>query len=220
MLSVVGQRKSGRAQAGFTLIELMVVLGIIVIISTVILVSSSRFNSAILLRSLAYQVGLSIRQAQLYGVAVVEGPVETQCARGGESKFCSAFGVHFDKNFLARYHLFADVNNDGIDNDGYDPVERFNAQYGFTISNFCVLGTSVKCSAKSCPVQYSGCTPSAISTMDIAFRRPNPEARITADSDPNSQYNSAFIVVEAPGGATRSVSVSLTGQIVVTGGAN
>lgn len=224
---MVGYNKRMRRTAtpGFTLVELMVVLAIIVIISLILIISSQRFNSAVLLRSLAYQVGLSIREAQLYGVAVHEGPVETRCARGGDSKFCSAFGVHFDESTPTEYYLFADVNNNGVNDDNYAPLRTYRAQYGFTISNFCTItNATVRCSASTCPVEYQStpytCTPNAITEIDIAFRRPNPDALITSDGDPATQYAGAYIVVQAPGDATRSVSVSLTGQITVTGAAN
>ena len=48
---------------GFTLIELIVVTGIIVVVSTLVLSSNARFGGAILLENLAYDVGLSVRKA-------------------------------------------------------------------------------------------------------------------------------------------------------------
>lgn len=213
--------------AGFTLIELMVVLGIVVLMSLIILVSSSRFNSAILLRSLAYQVGLSIREAQLYGVAVRKAPALGDCAIGPDSVFCASFGVHFPTPPSTRYVLFPDINNnaayDDTDANGKLHVtETFTAQYGFTISNICVPGSgSIQCST-SCPSPLpptvTACavpTTPAITSLDIAFRRPNPDAVISVNGNPATRYAGALIEVSAPGGAKRSISVSLTGQIVI-----
>ena len=233
---------AGMRIRGFTLIELMVVLAIVVLISLVILVSTSRFNSAILLRSLAYQVGLSVREAQLYGVAVHKGPNQDCAFIGGTSNFCVSYGVHFVYPMpsppLPSYVIFADSNNNGVDDDvdsintPLPPVTRFTAQYGFTTSNICVLANTgiMKC-ATTCPKDSLGnalllsgaigCTfpPTSldITSLDIAFKRPNPDAIISINGDSTNNFSSALIVVSAPGGATRAVSVSLTGQIVVTG---
>ena len=213
---------------GFTLIELMVVLAIVVLVSLVLLVSNQRFNSSILLRSLAYQVGLSVREAQLYGVAVrgagrdIGGNlILAQCSTGDSSQFCSSFGVHFDKAQTTQYVLFPDISNNGVYDDGGLVSKTYRTQYGFTISNFCAVGTTVRCS-KVCPIQYPDCTKN-ISTLDIVFRRPSPNAIIRAKTNADSlvgPFASAYIEVSAPGGSTRSVSVSLTGQIVITGGGN
>lgn len=215
-----------RAPRGFTLIELMVVLGIVVITSLIILTSTNKFNSAILLRSLAYQVGLSIREAQLYGVAVHASPTPGRCSIGGTSKFCASFGVHFGSVPLTQYFVFSDVNTNGI----YDPAggdtdcstgicpEYFKAQYGFTVSNYCVTdNTGASQCAASCPASLVSCTGSRLTSLDVAFKRPNPDAVIEVNgvAAQPSPYASALVIVAAPGGSQRSVTVSLTGQIVV-----
>ena len=54
---------ASRLLPGFTLVELLVVIGIMLVISSMLLVRNSQFNSSILLRALAYEVaaGSSIR---------------------------------------------------------------------------------------------------------------------------------------------------------------
>lgn len=222
---------------GFTLIELMVVLAIVVIISLVVLVSASRFNSSILLRSLAYDVGLAVREAQLYGVAVKGTAAGTQvpCSTGLTSQFCAPYGVHFQAG-SNQIIVFADTypvaQPDGI----YEPsvgaaakdqvADQFQAQYGFTISNLCAGdGTTYYCAngdprnallSGSC---FASCK--TLNSLDISFRRPSPNAIITYNNNPviggSSPYSQALIVVSSPGGSQRSIFISLTGQIVVTG---
>src|SRR3989344_3869307 len=77
-----------RTPRGFTLIELLVVLSIMLVITGVFLVRNQQFNSAILLRSLSYQVALSIRQAQVFGVGVKEDGA-------GTGNFSARDGVQF-----------------------------------------------------------------------------------------------------------------------------
>jgi prepilin-type N-terminal cleavage/methylation domain-containing protein len=215
-----------RAQRGFTLIELMVVLLIVILISLIILTSTSRFNSAILLRSLAYQIGLSVREAQLYGVAVHYSPTTAPCATGGvPSNFCSSFGVHFDPTLSNSFFIFADANINGIYDASEAHIETFKAQYGFTIQTLCAIdATGAAFCSPGCttppPVASSCGNSTAISSLDVSFRRPNPDAIITINgiSPPANNpypYSQAYIVVQAPGGATRSITISLTGQIAI-----
>ena len=68
-----GVRNSSRhasRQAGFSLIELLVVTGVIAVISGLMLVSNSTFGGQILLQNLAYDIALTLRQAQVYGISV------------------------------------------------------------------------------------------------------------------------------------------------------
>src|SRR3989338_1063071 len=59
--------KSGK---GFTLIELLVVTGVIIVVSGVVLANQNKFGGQVLLQNFAYDVEISIRQAQVYGLAV------------------------------------------------------------------------------------------------------------------------------------------------------
>src|SRR3989344_4615422 len=51
-------------ERGFTLVELMVVTGILVVITSLILANNTRFGGAVLLENLAYDIALSMRKAQ------------------------------------------------------------------------------------------------------------------------------------------------------------
>src|SRR5512133_2633560 len=70
---------------GFSLIEMIVVIGIIALLSTVTLSNYKDVSSRISLENLAQQIALTVRQAQVYGISVV---------RGTGSVYPS-YGVHF-----------------------------------------------------------------------------------------------------------------------------
>ena len=55
---------------GFTLIEMMVSVGIFALITTLIMVSGRSFGGSVLLTNLAYDVALSVRRAQTFGINV------------------------------------------------------------------------------------------------------------------------------------------------------
>src|SRR3989344_3995148 len=80
---------------GFSLIELLVVISIFSIISLVVLANHSRFNSSVLLGSLAYKIALSFRETQVYGLSV----------QGQSTNFQVGYGIHFSGG--TTYTLFA-----------------------------------------------------------------------------------------------------------------
>ena len=109
-------KKKHKKYAGFSLIELLVVIAIIGTITTVVLIRYSDFDSVVLLKSLAYEVALSAREAQTLGVGV----------RGDGGTFDAAYGVHFTPG--TEYILFEDLDG----NTQYDSGEEVTV---YTIGN-------------------------------------------------------------------------------------
>lgn len=186
-------------RAGFSLIELLVVISIFSIISLVILANHSQFQSTVLLESLAYDIGLSVRQAQVYGLSVRRST--------GADEFQSGYGVHFDSDVPTQYLFFADVNNDKRYVQGVDQiVETYTLGRGHTVKRFCAetaAGIS-DCSDSGIPVQ----------DLDVTFFRPEPDANFMTSA--GSVYSRAQIVVSSASGSTRTVTIASTGQISVT----
>jgi prepilin-type N-terminal cleavage/methylation domain-containing protein len=77
---------STRESRGFTLIELLVVTAILVIVSGLVLANHSRFGGKILLQNLAYDMALSVRQAQVYGISV---------RQFGAGTYSAGYGIRF-----------------------------------------------------------------------------------------------------------------------------
>ena len=79
------QKNKNNLEKGFTLIELMVVIGIIAVISALSLFNSSRLNSSVLLSNTAYEIGLIVRDAQISGLGakvLLTGGVATTSNQG------------------------------------------------------------------------------------------------------------------------------------------
>lgn len=184
------------ALRGLTLIELLVVMGIFSIISLVVLANHSRFNSSVLLGSLAYDIALSIREAQVYGLSVKE--------------YANNFQVGYGLRFSAAnsYTFFADTNANKQYDSGTDSiVQTYTFGQGHTVKQFCGVTAS---GTEEC----SGGTWGAINHLDIVFFRPDPDAVITSNTP--TVYSSGKIVVTSPSGETRTITVASTGQISVT----
>lgn len=192
-------RKTAAAKfsTGFSLVELLVVIGIVTVISATVLVRYGRFSGDVILGSLAYDVALSIRQAQVFGLSFRETGAGTGIFSGG-------YGIHFDKNTPNDYFLFSDADMNKRYNAPTDAIiENFSVRQGFSVFSLCATLSS----------GAEKCNPT-ISSLDISFQRPNPDALIYSDLSADT-YKSARIVIRAPEGQTRSISVVSTGQISV-----
>lgn len=183
-------------QAGFTLIELIVVVGILGVISSITLTSYSKFGGQILLRNLAYDVALSVREAQVYGISA-------RSFLG--ARFAAGHGVYFN---LAegndKFYLYTDTdNNNFFTSIGTEWVETSSIGRGYFIDRLCVpSGTSTEnCTAR---------------VVDILFKRPEPDAIIRASFGSGFlQYDRVRIVLNSPQGNKLSVLVETTGQISI-----
>lgn len=184
---------------GFTLVELMVVLTIIVIISTVVITSQSSFNKTLILANTAYDIALSIRSAQTYGIG----------SRAVGTTVNAGHGIRFQSNPSSSFIFFADTSptapcsqpncksGDHTYTNGSDSVvQTYTLGNGMTISKLCVDST---------------CN---LSSLDVVFERPNPNAFISADGYYSVNNAKACITVTSPQGGEKYVSVSKSGQII------
>src|ERR1700677_1752618 len=129
--------RPSRRSSGFTLIELLVVVGIIILISAVILANTNKFGGQTLVQNLAYDIALSVREAQVYGISVEEN---------SQGSFNAGYGMHFDLSNPTTYNLFSDFKNgagqlipDGIYEAGEDVrPSPYTIGQGFYISKLCV----------------------------------------------------------------------------------
>lgn len=188
------------AKRGFSLIELIVSTGILIVITGVVLVNHGAFGGNILVGALAYDVGLSVRQAQVFGLSVREFGT-------GTGVFDVGYGVHFDINDSTSYRIFADVDKNKTFDVSDGTEEIFYIGQGFSIARVCGTTTA---SVELCS------NTDDVSTLDITFVRPDPDAFIRIDGDMATVYQSARIVVRSPKGNEREVTVESTGQISIS----
>lgn len=181
------------AQSGFSLIELLVSISIMVIVLAIVFARQSSFNSAVILRNQAYELALQIREIQLNAVSV----------SGDVGVFRSVLGVYLNTNPAQNgsYKIF----NDTDDNGYYDAGEEYGIQ-GILDKRFEIRN-----------IRAGGATTTELA---IVFARPNFDAHFV---DSGGEINVTAVEVDVAlrgatgsgNGVLRTVEITSTGQITV-----
>jgi len=210
------------AQRGFTLVEMMVVLAIIVIVTVIALLGQSSFNRSLVLTETAYTIAFSIRQAQFLGIS----------GRTTNGTPDAGYGVHFENNQTSSYRMFADTsptrtNNiqnaavcpgrsvgtgqeakpgDCIRNSSTEDVTTYTLNNGFKIARFCGIASN---GTETCNGD--------ITSLNISYLRPNTQSIIVGTRGGlRYLYSGARIHVTSPDGAAeRCITVSKAGHVAV-----
>jgi type II secretory pathway pseudopilin PulG len=181
--------------AGFSMVELLVSIGIIVLVLSVVVTNQRSFNSAVLLRGQAYEIALAMREVQLGAISSVSD---------GTGVFRSVQGVHFNKADNQKYRVFRDSSGNKFWNSGedfgfsglFDPrFELRRIEYGV----------------------------SEVDQLSIVFERPNFDAIFVTNEAGNTlTEQSVDIVIGLRGGETdvcgedvRTIQITSAGQISV-----
>jgi prepilin-type N-terminal cleavage/methylation domain-containing protein len=115
---------------GFTLVELLVVIGIIAVISAIVFANYRQGERQFSLQRSSYSLVQDIRSAQnmAMGARSVGGTVP------------EGYGVYFNSSLPDQYILFAD-NGDGLYGAGDTDIDTLYLETGITITNLSTGGT-------------------------------------------------------------------------------
>ena len=187
-------------QAGFTVIELMVTITIVVLVTGIVLIQYSSFNSSVLLTSQAYQTAFDLRETQSLAIS----------AKGKNNTFREEYGLYFNTTAPHQYILFQD--NDDLVPAQYDSNEAIGAPTivdpRFQVSRVCVsTGAIETCGGGSTDVD----------SLAISFERPDFDAAFYSTGPNVSNIQTALIYITSISDASASkiVRVSTSGQISV-----
>jgi len=220
--------------SGFTLVELLISVGIMSVIFTVVILNQSRYTDGIALTNLADEISSMISQAQVYSTGVKE-------LSTGLGEFNASYGLAFSLlspgGSNSAYIYFADRDPDqagpSLPNNIYDGdwscptdidsecISRVGISRGNVIDDFCVVKQDGATITDQCNSTGGGIGP--VGRMDITFTRPSTEAQFQFFKNNGDPFNPlAFgevkgvkVVLKSPGELTRSVTVYTTGQISV-----
>lgn len=179
---------------GFSLIEILITAAIIGIMTAIVVVKYSAFNSSILLRNQAYEVALAIRQAQVFSISV----------RSDSDEFRHPYGIRIllTDGSSQTVTLFVDEDGDNAYDTG-EEVENLVLDSRFEIYELCAWNSSFSCTGGT-----------SVDDITILFRRPDFDAKISTGG--NSR-NNARIGIQGitEQSIKRSVVISNTGQISI-----
>lgn len=213
-----------KSPRGFTLVEMLVVLAIILLLTVVVINGQSDFDRSLTITDSAYTVALSLRQAQTFGLS----------SRATQATNKAGYGARFEIAKPQSYVLFADVQNQlskpawcpitqtGLPDDKpgnclYDSATEILQTYtfsrGFYVSRICgrsfVSPGTLYCSDDaSSPLQ----------SIDMVFLRPNTDSIITGNrvGIGDTQLVDARIVLTSPrSGSSRLICLSYAGEVSV-----
>lgn len=212
-------------KAGFSLVELIVAVSIMLTITSVVIFKQSKFSSDVLITNLAYEIMLAIREAQVFGISSKAGPVVA-----GTPNYKVGYGIYLsgasDGVKPTQYIEFIDGATGTVE-PGADTLP-FNFQYdpgldtivgdapveigrGQRIRSFCADLPGAQVGDPSTCWTSGGSDDFAIS---IVFVKPDPNAHITDAA--GQEYGSVDIEVEsALGDKCRTITVTSSGQISI-----
>lgn len=194
-----------RINNGFTLIEVVVVIGVIVIIATVTLARFPEFSERIGVEQESGKLVLALRKAQSYALAVRE-------LRAGSGIF-PPYGVNISTSNRTRYTLFADspIKNNRFDEASGESIERFIVEKRVTIDKICGNSQSIP-PGSSCDSGFGG-----LSSADIVYERPAPTITLIGVEDglPLSYNDIKVDLKSLDGSIKKSVIIWSTGQISI-----
>lgn len=211
---------------------MLVVLAIITILTAIILTSQSSFNRTLILDNTAYDIGLTVRSTETYGIS--------SQSVGGINNI--GYGLDFESSNQNAFVLFGDTYPSlgqgnqsfchSMPNGSSAPNAipgdcRYEATHDTTISSFTVAN-GIKIDSLSVQSSTNEWVP--VSTLDIVFARPNAEPFISAQQSSNFQWicsanndytagcsngtaQKACILLTSPSGGTRAVKINMVGEI-------
>lgn len=198
---------------GFTLVEVVIVIGIFAVISAIILFNYSSFRSNTTVNTVAQEIALTVRKAQSYSLGLqAPGLLSGLPVKG--------YGVRFESNKPDQIVFFAEISP--IDNQytvatpdcsapapGQECVEYYRIETGDIIQDIIVDGEVINLTDPS-------------SSIDIIFKKPTGETVFcvhkfssTCSSSSTSSVGVVDVLLVSKSGINKTVRIYANGQISV-----
>jgi prepilin-type N-terminal cleavage/methylation domain-containing protein len=179
---------------GFTVVEVVIVLAIITMISSIILANFSGFNEGVTLSRSVRELALAARKAQNMALAVLR-----VTRQDGTTGIPRAMGIQVSRG-TAGYFIFADFVNDNRYNQSDD--EKISPgtmifERGAAITDFLGKNNTLLSASK----------------IHIIFASPEAAITLTDENGTDIGEKVTFRLVSQSGKVTKSVTVRTSGQI-------
>ena len=222
-------------KSGFTLVEMLVVVAIISIILSVVLFNYRDVESKSVLKNIAYEVALTIRESQSYGLGVKKYIPGGGSFTPGDNIFNRSYGVQVNDGAgeSKNIYLFSDADGNGICADCVNGTctgagecrQMLTLHSGAEIQNICLEAYN----GNSQTTQTRCTDTSQFFSASVRFQRPNPDAKFTpGDINGNMQgslpsgFNNPMgmevtLVNPRSPGYGQKIEVTALGQVSVYG---
>ncbi len=193
-----------KREKGITLIEIVVVIFIIALFSSILLVNFPKIRRQFALTRAVYKMSQDLRRAQDMGLS-------GQRIEGGDVK---GYGVYINLTSLGnkKYIMYADMNDDQRYTGQLQEVcgQQQGQQQG---AEDCIIETINLSQAESGVIINSIKVPTDVQQVDINFKPPNPTVTITSLSSGNRVQ--IIFALESDLLTYRTVSVNTSGLIEI-----
>ena len=188
-------------QKGFSLIELLISIGIMTIFLSVTTFDYASFGSKVRLENVSYEIALSIKEAQNNAINVRQAGFSSSSDAGSRN---TAYGINFENN-SAEFTLFRDIGNgtSGTEDNGIYNTGGTNT--------FCNSG-GAECFSKREVIAGTKIRVNN-SPVNITFKRPNPDAEIKVNGTDASSVN--ICVESSTTDEVMAIEVLTTGVIQI-----
>lgn len=185
-MNFIKNTKASKLNRGMTYVELIVVLFIFGVMSTIVMYSYGDFQAKVDIKNLASDIALKIVEAQ-------KSSLSGNLPKDGApySTWKPSYGVHFSRAESQKFVYFANLDNGNADNS-------FNPAIDSGVENIIT---------KNYYIKNLRCSGSEFTTLDIVFRRPDSQALMPC--------NVAEIVVSGPSGAQARILIYPSGKIQI-----
>ena len=184
--------KNSLHRAGFTILEMMVVIVIVSLLGTLVLFGYRAFTDRLSVSAASQDIAIAVRQTQAYGLSVKQ-------VGQGSGIFNTGYGIYFNTADPTHYTIFADANPDGVFDQGDTVVETDSTRDNVPITSVCDAGT---------------CSPQGATAVSILFIRPKPDAIIRFSASGGTFLDDFVrIILTSTQGTASTVSVSSTGEV-------
>ena len=184
-----------RSKGGFTIVELLIVLTIMVTITSLMLANYPSFNERLAVRAASEDIASNVRLAEAYGLGVKESSAD----------LFPGYGVYFKSTVTNSYVIFADNNNDSIYQVS-EKIKDLTIQTSVQIYDLCA-------NVKQTPPGTCG-----LASLTTFFKRPTPIVSLKGEQTIGGVVVPASdieIKIRGSRGTTKTIVVWLSGQISI-----
>lgn len=214
-----------QATKGFTLIEFVVIISIFAIMASIALFNFNGFRSNVSLNTLAHDIALTIRQAQVFGWSTTTAQLDQN---GNPLRYADGIFFRYTNNAFERQFILYEKGDPTPGAEAYDDipgtldrtVDTIKIQGPNHISDIrtAIDKSDLLIDANHHITGIGGAAHQVTSSVSIAFSRPRPEAIFPATVAPTDVYLAIYISADTdtdPQQVDHVIVVSRFGEITV-----